>query len=86
MVPIPPIRRPAWDPISSGDSISLNAPTGVVFKTRAFFSNFQPSDVVSNVFMAGDFIPNTLAFGFTSGEASAISSPRQARLSTPPFP
>ena len=75
----PTNQAPSVGPISSGDTVSLNTPTNTVFKSRAFFSSFQPSDIVSNLFLANDFFPNTLAFGFTSGEASSdfVASPGQ---------
>ncbi|HXP59248.1 MAG TPA: chitobiase/beta-hexosaminidase C-terminal domain-containing protein, partial [Dongiaceae bacterium] len=75
----PTNQAPSVGPISSGDTVSLNTPTNTVFKSRAFFSSFQPSDIVSNLFLATDFIPNSLAFGFVSGEASSdfVASPGQ---------
>jgi sugar lactone lactonase YvrE len=70
---------PSLGPITNGATLSLNAPTNLLFKARAFFPNFQDSDMVTNLFLADDFVPNSLTFGFASGQASSdfIASPGQ---------
>ena len=71
---------PSLGPIASGAALSLNAPSNLVFQARAFYPNFQNSDTVSNLFLADDFIPNSLTFGFASGQASSdfVASPGQS--------
>jgi hypothetical protein len=71
---------PSLGPITNGATLCLDAPTNLVFQARAFFPNFQNSDIVSNLFLADDFVPNSLTFGFASGQASSdfIASPGQS--------
>jgi hypothetical protein len=71
---------PSLGPITNGTTLALNAPSNLVFQARAFYPNFQDSDVVSNLFLANDFIPNSLTFGFASGQASSdfVASPGQS--------
>jgi hypothetical protein len=71
---------PSLGPIDSGATLCLNAPSNLLFKVRAFFPNFQTSDIVTNLFLADDFIPNSLTFGFASGQASSdfVASPGQS--------
>jgi sugar lactone lactonase YvrE len=66
-------------PIASGTTLSLNAASEVTFKIRAFRANYQDSDIVSVVFTPDTFVPNSINFGFTAGEASSdfIASPGQ---------
>jgi NHL repeat len=60
-------------PIPSGQTISLNSSgTGnIVFKVRAFRDNYQPSAIITSLFAATNFVPNSISFGFASGEASS---------------
>src|SRR5579883_547274 len=66
-------------PVTSGATLSLNATSDVLFKVRAFRNNYQPSDVVSKTFLATSFVPNSMSFGFVSGEASSdfVGAPGQ---------
>jgi DNA-binding beta-propeller fold protein YncE len=59
--------------------ISLSISSNFTFKVRAFRDNFKPSAVISTFFAASNFLPNTISFGFASGEASSdfIASPGQ---------
>jgi len=62
-------------------TISLDGSTNIFFQVRAFGylsqSNYLMSGVAQQNFVPGAFIPNTISFGFTSGEASTalIASP-----------
>jgi hypothetical protein len=71
---------PSMGPITNGATLSINAPTNLVFKACAFFPNFQNSDIISNLFLADNFVPNSLTFGFASGQASSdfVASPGQS--------
>ncbi len=71
---------PSLGPLTDHASLSLYAPTNLVFKTRAFRPDFQDSDIVTNLFTAANFTPNSITFGFASGEASSdfVASPGQA--------
>ena len=66
-------------PIVSGKTLSLNATSDVLFKIRAFRNNYQDSDIVSKTFSASSFVPNSISFGFNSGEASSdfVGAPGQ---------
>lgn len=70
---------PSIGPIVSGTTLSLNAASDVQFKVRAFHNNYQASDIVSKTFSASSFVPNSMSFGFSSGEASSdfIAAPGQ---------
>ncbi|MGD0253457.1 MAG: hypothetical protein ABSC01_12250, partial [Verrucomicrobiota bacterium] len=59
--------------------VSLNISSNFTFKVRAFRDNYQPSAVVSAAFSTSNFVPNSISFGFASGEASSefIASPGQ---------
>lgn len=63
----------------SGTNLSLNASADLVFKVRAFRPNYQNSDIISKTFAADAFVPNSISFGFASGEASSdfVASPGQ---------
>jgi hypothetical protein len=58
---------------------SLAISSNFLFKVRAFKNNYQPSAVVSALFSTTNFVPNTISFGFASGEASSdfVASPGQ---------
>jgi len=64
---------------SNTNVISLGISSNFLFKVRAFKNNYQPSAIVSNFFSASAFQPNTISFGFVSGEASSdfVASPGQ---------
>jgi sugar lactone lactonase YvrE len=67
-------------PITNGTTLSLNLTgTSLMFKIRGFRANYQPSGIASNLFLASAFNPNTISFGFNTGEASSdfIASPGQ---------
>jgi hypothetical protein len=74
-----PFGPTSTGPLSSGATLSLNATTNLIFKVRAFRLNYQNSDVVNKTFLAGSFVPNSMSFGFASGEASSdfIAAPGQ---------
>jgi hypothetical protein len=70
-----PTNPAAGGPILSGTTLSLQFPanTNVLqFEIRGYRANYQPSDLVVNYFSASDFVPNTISFGFASGEASSV--------------
>ncbi|HTL58683.1 MAG TPA: FN3 associated domain-containing protein, partial [Candidatus Limnocylindrales bacterium] len=75
----PTPAAPSIGPITTGSTISLNASSAVNFKIRAFRDNYQPSDIVSKTFSTDAFIPNSVTFGFSSGEASSdfVGAPGQ---------
>ena len=65
--------------LSLTNVISLSINSNFTFKVRAFLDNYQPSAVVPAFFATSNFVPNTISFGFASGEASSdfIASPGQ---------
>jgi hypothetical protein len=78
----PTNAAPSVGPIASGRTLSLQfSPSGsnLTFQVRAFRTNYQASAVVPVVFSATNFIPNSISFGFASGEASSdfVGSPGQ---------
>ena len=75
----PTPAAPSIGPIQSGATLSLNASAGVMFKIRAFRANYQPSDIVTKTFSSDAFIPNSVTFGFATGEASSdfVGAPGQ---------
>jgi hypothetical protein len=78
----PTNAAPSVGPIPSGTTLSLQFPPGVsdlTFKVIAFRDHYQPSTVVPVVFSATNFVPNSISFGFASGEASSdfVGSPGQ---------
>jgi hypothetical protein len=60
-------------------TLSLNASTNLLFQARAFRSGYQPSGIAVQSFSPDNFVPNSISFGFSSGEASSdfIASPGQ---------
>jgi hypothetical protein len=71
-----------FGPISSGTTLSLQFPAGasnLIFKIVASNANYQASAVIPVIFYATNFIPNSISFGFASGEASSefVGSPGQ---------
>ena len=75
----PTNAAPSLGPITNGTSLSLNASSLLTFKIRAFRDHYQPSDPVTATFTPGAFQPNSISFGFASGEASSafVGSPGQ---------
>ena len=68
----PTNAAPSLGPISSGTQLSFNiGNTNMLFKVRAFKTNYDPSSTISNVFSASNFVANRISFGFESGEASS---------------
>ena len=59
--------------------ISLSISSNFTFKVRAFRDNYQPSAVIPAFFATSNFVPNSISFGFASGEASSdfVASPGQ---------
>ena len=59
--------------------VSLHIETNTLFRVRAFRDNYQPSAIVSNLFLTTSFVPNRISFGFAAGEASSdfVGSPGQ---------
>ena len=53
--------------------------SNLLFQARAFRLVIQPSGIASQSFSAANFVPNTISFGFASGEASSdfVASPGQ---------
>jgi hypothetical protein len=66
-------------PFPTGTTLSLDASSDLLFKVRAFRPHYQDSDIVSKTFTADSFVPNSISFGFDSGEASSdfVASPGQ---------
>lgn len=63
---------PSIGPISSGTQLSFNVSnSNLVFKVRAFKTNYEPSATVSNIFSISNFLANRITFGFDGGEASS---------------
>jgi hypothetical protein len=70
---------PSLGPIKDGAALSLNANTNFPFRIRAFRAKYLSSDIVSTTFYTNAFVPNSMTFGFSSGEASSdfVASPGQ---------
>lgn len=63
---------PSIGPITSGTQLSFNVSnSNLVFKVRAFKTNYEPSATVSNVFSISNFLANRITLGFDGGEASS---------------
>jgi hypothetical protein len=75
----PPSLFLGTNSLSLTNQFSLSISSNFTFKVRAFRDNYQPSAVVSAVFSTTNFVPNTISFGFASGEASSdfVASPGQ---------
>jgi len=60
-------------------TLSLNGSTNILFKVRAYRTGYQPSGIAIQTFVTGAFVPNSISFGFASGEASSdfVASPGQ---------
>jgi hypothetical protein len=55
------------DPVN----LSLNVTSNILFKVRAFRNGYYPSGIAVQTFSTASFTPNTISFGFASGEASS---------------
>jgi hypothetical protein len=53
-------------------TVSFPIQSDTMFKVRAFRDNFQPSAIVTNIFLSTNFVPNIISFGFAAGEASSV--------------
>jgi hypothetical protein len=76
----PPSLLLCTNSLSLTNLISLNTSSNFTFTVRAFRNNYQPSGAVPQVFSTSNFVPNSITFGFASGEASSdfVASPGQA--------
>ena len=63
-------------------TLSLSISTNILFQARAFRNGYEPSGIGSQSFLPSNFVPNSISFGFASGEASSALSRRPARLFT----
>ena len=70
---------PSIGPITPGTTLSLNLTSNLVLKVRGFRSGYADSDIVSVLFTTDSFVPNSITFGFASGEASSdfVAAPGQ---------
>ncbi len=70
---------PSIGPLSAGSTVSLTITSNTLFSIRGFRSGYQPSDIVRVNFTTESFVPNSISFGFDSGEASSdfVASPGQ---------
>jgi hypothetical protein len=63
---------PSIGPITNNPAtISLNITSNTVFTVRAFRNGYQPSGSAIQLFSPTNFVPNTISFGFASGQASS---------------
>jgi DNA-binding beta-propeller fold protein YncE len=67
---------------TNGITLSLPFPANtnvMTFTVRGFRNGYSPSGNAVQVFSIADFVPNTISFGFASGEASSdfVASPGQ---------
>jgi hypothetical protein len=60
-------------------TLSINGSSNVLFQAIAFRDGFSPSRLAQQLFSPSNFVPNTISFGFASGEASSsfVASPGQ---------
>jgi hypothetical protein len=60
-------------------SLSMAAGSNILFQARAFRNGYHPSGIASQTFTMANYMPNTISFGFASGEASSdfVASPGQ---------
>ena len=65
--------------IPNGNSVtlSINVSTNILFQARAFRNGYSPSGIASQSFSSSNSVPNSISFGFASGEASSdfVGSP-----------
>ncbi|MGA2852788.1 MAG: hypothetical protein ABSE90_01455 [Verrucomicrobiota bacterium] len=71
--PDPTNAAPSLGPVTSGATLSLSfgSGTNLQFKIRGFKANYHPSSIVTKTFLLGNFVPNTISFGFGSGPGSS---------------
>jgi hypothetical protein len=80
---IPTNAPPSIGPIAitNGNTVTLaiNVSTNIVFQACAFRSGYLPSGIAVQYFSPTNFVPNSISFGFASGEASSdfVASPGQ---------
>jgi hypothetical protein len=80
---VPTNAPPSIGPIAitNGNPVklSLNVTTNLLFQARAFRNGYFPSGIGVQSFSSDNFVPNSISFGFTSGEASSafVASPGQ---------
>ena len=61
-----------FGPIAAGTTLSFNLNgSNLLFRVKAFRSNYEPSFTISNLFSPTNFSANRISFGFESGEASS---------------
>jgi hypothetical protein len=74
---------PSYGPIlltnSNPVTLSLNVSSNILFQARAFRNGYEPSGIGAQSFSPSNFVPNSISFGFASGEASSafVASPGQ---------
>jgi hypothetical protein len=75
----PPSIGPVLITNGNPATLSINVTSNVLFQARAFRSGYFPSGVAVQSFSAANFVPNSIGFGFASGEASSdfVASPGQ---------
>ncbi len=74
---------PSFGPvvITNGNlvTLSLNVNSNILFQARAFRNGYEPSGIGLQLFSPSNFVPNSISFGFASGQASSdfVASPGQ---------
>ncbi|MGA2179520.1 MAG: hypothetical protein ABSH15_08070 [Verrucomicrobiota bacterium] len=60
-------------------SIAMSTGSNILFQAQAFRPGYSPSGIASQTFFPANYVPNTISFGFASGEASSdfVASPGQ---------
>ncbi len=60
-------------------SLVMDTGSNILFQARAFRQGYSPSGIASQIFTPANYVPNTICFGFDSGEASSdfVASPGQ---------
>ena len=82
---VPTNAPPSIGPISITNglpvtlSLSLSTGSNILFQAQAFRPGYQPSGIASQYFTAANYVPNTISFGFATGQASSafVASPGQ---------
>jgi hypothetical protein len=74
-----PSIGPVTIPNGTSVTLSINASTNTLFQARAFRNGYSPSGIAVQSFSTNAFVPNSISFGFASGEASSdfVGSPGQ---------
>lgn len=75
----PSVNGPTSKQISIGVNSLKRSASPILFKVRAFRTDYKSSEIVSKTFLPEDFQANRISFGFESGEASSdfTASPGQ---------